>query len=246
MQLDKVRIVLVEPSHPGNIGATARAMKNMGLSQLCLVAPKKFPDQEAFSRASGADDILQRALVVPTLEEGLTQIHQVYATSARSRHLEWPLMQARNAAVQVFESSLSAAVVFGRENSGLTNAELALCDYHIQIPSAPHFSSLNLAQAVQVVVYELYMASLDGGGDNSSPEDKEERATFDNIEGFHQHLESTLTNIAYLNPQQPKMLMQRLRRLFRRAELLRTEVDILRGILSKVDRLAQASRDDVS
>jgi tRNA (cytidine32/uridine32-2'-O)-methyltransferase len=235
--LDQIRIVMVNPSHSGNIGSAARAMKNMGLSQLVLVGPKRFPDKEAFVLASGADDLLAEAVVVDSLTEALQGVEVVFGTSARSRQLPWPLLTP-----QAFSQQLKAmpkasiAVVFGRENSGLTNKELAKCHYHIQIPTVEHFSSLNLSQAVLLLCYEARLAFLDGV-DMEQNKAEHSSATVDKIEGFFQHLESTLIAIEFLDPREPKLLMQRLRRLFARARLDQTELHILRGILSRVDRI---------
>ncbi len=247
MQLQQIRIVMVNPSHSGNIGAAARAMKNMGLQQLCLVAPKQFPDQVALTRASGADDILEQALVVDTLPEALHGVQVVYGTSARLRHLEWPLVDVRECAQKIAATNATVAIVFGRENSGLTNEELALCHYHLHIPTVAEFSSLNLSQAIQVVAYELRMTALQHGAVQvAQPVEQEELASVENTEGFYHHLESTLSDIEYLNKEQPKMLMMRLRRLFLRTELKTTEVHILRGILSKVQQLAEAKRNSAT
>lgn len=242
--LENIHIILVNPSHSGNIGAAARAMKTMGFSKMCLVGPRKFPDQDALTRASGADDILQNARVVDSLEEALAPCHSAYACSARSRHLPWPLMPPRDAALQIqqfhqqHDDNNQVAMVFGRERSGLNNEELSLCHYHIQIPTVADFSSLNLSQAIQVLCYELRMTYLSTAAPGFNPQanDDEPLANGEEVEGFYQHLESTLTEIEFLNPKQPRMLMQRLRRLFNRAHLHHTEIHILRGILSAVKR----------
>ena len=242
--LENVRIVMVEPSHSGNIGAAARAMKTMGVTELALVGVKNFPDQQALTLASGADDLLQNALQVDTLADALVGVDLVFGTSARSRHLPWPVVAPREAAEKAAAHTGRSAFVFGRERSGLTNDELAMCHYHLQIPTQPNFSSLNLSQAIQVLAYELRMASLvDRQGSES------EAAAFapmEQVEGFYSHLESTLTAIDFLNPNQPKMLMKRLRRLFNRAYLEETEIHILRGILARVDKLATSANTSTS
>lgn len=230
-----VRIVLTNPSHPGNIGATARAMKNMGLSELYLVNPKLFPHHDATVRASGADDILANITVVASLQEALVDCEKTFATSARERRLEWPQCTPREAALQIHSSPAeSTAIVFGRESSGLTNDELALCHTHIHIPTVKNFSSLNLAAAVQVVVYELYAVHYEQI--DAAPAVKYERATSDEQNGFFDQLRDTMIRVNFLNPQQPRKLMQRMRRLFQRAEMSKTEVNILRGFLSSVDK----------
>ncbi|MCH9769460.1 MAG: RNA methyltransferase [Gammaproteobacteria bacterium] len=231
--LSDIRIVLTEPSHPGNIGAAARAMKAMGLCQLYLVNPAKFPHVEATARASGADDLLAKAKVVSSLQEALAGCKQSYAASARVRHLQWPLLDPRAFSSEVVSSQFeSVAVVFGREHSGLTNTELELCQRQIHIPSLPEFSSLNLAQAVQVIAYELRMAKLAKLPPATSKQ--RELLAHDELEGFYEQLQTTLTAIEFIDIKQPKKLMTRLRRLFNRAEIDKTEINILRGILSTV------------
>lgn len=236
MNLSNIRIVLVNPSHPGNIGAAARAMKNMGLSHLYLVSPETFPHIDAIVRAAGADDLLANAVVVDDFTKALAGCELVLGTSARTRHLPWPLCNPRESAEIIFQHSQhQVAIVFGRERSGLTNDELALCHYHVHIPTNAEYSSLNLAAAVQVIVYELHMAGLIS--QPSSNEQAPELATADQVAGFYQHLESTLMNLEFLDPKQPKLLMQRLQRLFNRAQLETKELNILRGILTAVDKV---------
>lgn len=228
--LANIRIVLCQTSHPGNIGAAARAMKTMGLQQLVLVRPKKFPHPEAEAMASGATDILAQARVCDTLEEALAGCVLAVGLSARKRELTHELVTAREAAALITQttSSQHAALVFGTEMSGLSNAELIQCQRLAMIPANPEYSSLNLAAAVQVLAYELRMAadSVPKTADSSFPP-----ASHDEIEGFYRHLEETLIRIGFLNPAMPKRLMPRLRRLFARARLEKEEVNILRGIL---------------
>ena len=235
--LDHVRIVLVNPSHPGNIGAVARAMKNMGLSRLCLVAPVNFPHQQALDRAAGAEDILAQASIYDELAQALAGCQFTYAASARSRRLEWAECNARQCAQQIVQMPLTeeTALVFGRESSGLTNEELAQCQSRVYIPTDEQFSSLNLAAAVQVLVYELRMAWLLS---HSSPLPSTRiLAPHEAVAGFYQHLETTLIQLKFLNPKHPKKLMQRLQRLFNRAQMEMTEVNILRGILTSINKL---------
>jgi len=233
--LDNIRIVLVNPSHPGNIGAAARAMKNMGLSELYLVQPEEFPSSHASARAAGADDVLHAAVVVHSLETALTDCHLVFGTSARSRTLKKPMVTPRECAEFIRDNAQSkCALVFGRERVGLYNEELSLCHQHIVIPTNEEFSSLNLAAAVQVVCYELRLASLSEGEQNKNTKMRQV-APQDQVLGFYSHLQDTLTEIGFLDPRQPKMLMQRLQRLFNRAALDTKEINIMRGILSKVD-----------
>ena len=238
--LQRVRIVLVEPTHPGNIGAAARAMKAMGLDRLCLVAPRTFPSAAATARAAGADDVLHRALVVESVDDALAGCGLVLGTTARVRRIEWPVIDAREGARRAVAQSARApvAVVFGRERSGLTNAETDRCHALIRIPAAERFSSLNVAAAVQIVAYEMRVAAF-GEGVPKAPS-RGRAATADELEGFYRHLEATLVEIGYLDPAAPKLLMRRLRRLFSRVEPDRAEVNILRGILTAA---ARASAD---
>jgi tRNA/rRNA methyltransferase/tRNA (cytidine32/uridine32-2'-O)-methyltransferase len=233
--LAQIRVVLVQTSHPGNIGAAARAMKTMGLTQLYLVAPSDFPSAEATARASGADDLLARAVVCERLEQALEGCLLVLGTSARRRALQWPELSAREAAPLALDKAGAGpvALVFGRERSGLTNEELDRCRYLVHIPSNPDYNSLNLGSAVQVLAYEL-RASLPDGKPPVRPEPGEEPAPADALEDLYGHLEVTLAEIGFLDPDNPRHLMRRLRRLFNRAELSRNEVQILRGILSGV------------
>lgn len=232
--LESIRIVLVEPQHPGNIGAAARAMKAMGLSDLALVAPPVFPHADATARAAGADDLLAAATRHETLDAAVADCRLVMGTSARSRRLPWPLVDARAAAERAVAAANEGpvAVVFGRERSGLSNAELERCDVHLQIPCNPEFSSLNLAAAVQVVGYELRMAT---GAGVTPPEQGDPPATAAEMEGFFRHLEEVMVASGFLDPERPKWLMRRLRRLFARAVPESAEVNILRGLLKALD-----------
>ena len=228
----RVRVVLVEPTHPGNIGAAARAMKAMGLARLCLVAPSRFPSAEATARAAGADDVLHEAQVVDSVDDALADCGLVLGTTARARRIEWPVIDAREGARRAVAQSARTpvAVVFGRERSGLTNAEVDRCHALIRIPASAHFSSLNVAASVQIVAYEVRMAAY-GDGVPKTPS-QAQAATAKELEGFYRHLETTLVRIGYLDPNAPKLLMRRLRRLFSRAEPDRAEINILRGILT--------------
>lgn len=234
------RIVLVGTTHPGNIGATARAMKNMGLSDLALVRPRYFPDQEATARASGAEDLLDGATVVETLAEAIADCVYVAGTSARSRAINWPCLDARSAAARLHEESANGpvAAVFGPEQSGLSNADLDHCDTLLTIPTDPDFSSLNLAMAVQVVSYELRAAWAARQAQSEAPEYEADAplATSAELEHFYRHLEQVLTDIRFLDPDNPRQLMRRLRRLFIRARPDKNELNILRGVLTAVDR----------
>jgi len=234
--LESVRIILVDTTHPGNIGAAARAMKNMGFAELYLVNPKKFPDGLATAMASGADDLLAKAVVLEDLKSALADCDLILGTSARSRTLPWPLINPEECAAKILEESgRKVAIVFGREHAGLTNEELALCHYHIQIPTVEDFSSLNLAAAVLVIGYAIRAAYLKQAG-NPSAKQRKQLASGDDLTGFFDHLEETLIQIQFLDPNHPKRLMMRLKRLFNRAEPDKTEINILRGILSTLQK----------
>lgn len=228
--LSRIRIVLSRPSHPGNIGGAARAMKTMGLSRLYLVRPKKFPDAEARAMASGAHDVLESARVCATLGEALEGTTLSVAMSARGRELSHPPLDARAAARELAEAARreEVAVVFGNETVGLSNDEIMQCGRIARIPADPAYASLNLAQAVQVMAYEARMAVLDPG--EAPP--RIEHASHEEIEGFYAHLERSLVASGFLHPRHPRRLMERLRRLFSRARLEKVEVNILRGILA--------------
>jgi TrmH family RNA methyltransferase len=231
-----IRIVLVETTHPGNIGACARAMKNMGVTDLALVNPLHFPHEEATSRASGAGDLLEQAKVVGTLAEAITDCVYVAGASARSRSINWPCMEPRDCAARLIEESHrgTVAVVFGPEQSGLCNSDLDHCDTLLTIPSDPAFSSLNLAMAVQILTYEIRAAQITG-----KPVEYEADAplaTSEEMEHFYAHLEQVLSDADFLDPNNPRHLMRRLRRLFIRARPDKNEVNILRGILTAVEK----------
>lgn len=225
-----IRIVLVGTTHPGNIGAVARAMKNMGLTDLALVRPKIFPHAKATARASGAVDVLKNARVVETLAEAVGDCVYVAGASARSRSLAWPTLEPRECAAKFHELSQQGpvAAVFGPEKSGLSNSDLDHCDALLTIPTDPNFSSLNLAMSVQVFSYELRMAATDGV--LPAPASDTPLATSAEMEHFYDHLQQVLTDIRFLDPDNPRHLMRRLRRLFVRAGVDKNEVNILRGL----------------
>lgn len=236
MNLDNVRVVLVETSHPGNIGAAARAMKNMGLSRLVLVRPALFPHAEATARASGADDLLHRAQLADDLDAALTGCALVVGSTARRRSLSAPELDPRAGAATLLEAGRQApvALLFGRERTGLTNAELDRCHYLVRIPTDPAYSSLNLGAAVQVLAYELRMAAL-GGDDAAAPTPPPPPpAPAEELERFYEHLETVLLETGFLDPANPRHLMRRLRRLYNRARPDQNEINILRGILAAV------------
>ena len=266
--LEQVKIVLVNTTHPGNIGAAARAMKTMGLDKLALVAPRHFPSAECTARAAGADDILARASVFAELEEAVSDCELVFGTSARTRSIAWPEVTPETAAAQIIgHTGSGAAVLFGRESSGLSNEELETCHAMIRIPTNPEFASLNIASAVQIICYEIskqYTAGETDGGDglksvpeetggasgtpgtdfNPSPDDNTESpVTARDMEYLYEHFEQTLIDIGYLDPEKPRRLMRRIRRLFNRARLDGNEYNILRGILTAVRNAAKTSKN---
>jgi tRNA (cytidine32/uridine32-2'-O)-methyltransferase len=233
---DKVRIVMVNTTEPGNIGAAARAMKNMSLKQLFLVNPSNYPSAVATARASGADDVLASAVICHSLEEALVGTHLVIGASARQRNIKWKQLDVIDTCSEIQasirKSNQEVAVVFGTENSGLTNEELDLCSILMTIPGNPEYFSLNVASAIQVFAYQNYVSNVEGGFDNSGGE----LANFDDLDSFYKHLEQTLKHIDYFDKKKPKsLLMRRLRRLFGRSHPEKEEIAILRGILNKIN-----------
>ncbi len=243
--LDPIRIVLVGTSHPGNIGAAARAMKTMGLRRLVLVAPHAFPHAEAQAMAAGADDVLEAAEVCADLDTALAGCRMVFGCTARRRSVALPELDPRSGAARLLEASgQGVALLFGRERTGLTNEELQRCHAAIHIPANPDYSSLNLAAAVQVLSYELRMAmlaqqpALEIEADASEPP-----ATQAQLEGFFGHLDQALHDVDFHKGRAPDIVMQRLRRLFLRGEPDARELRILRGILTDAQRMARLARE---
>ena len=266
MSLSNIRIVLIQTSHPGNIGAAARAMKTMGLSDLCLVSPSRFPDAQAEAMASGADDVLQQAVVVSSLADAVADCQVIIGTSARSqRTLRWVISEPRECGAIANRQAEKGkvAIVFGRERTGLTNKELALCHQLVHIPSNPDYSSLNVAAAVQILSYECRVASLasatqsqsstsndvdktDSAGLTNQASDEqaidvlpvgqndldEEIVSAKDMEGFYAQLEKLMIETEFLNPDNPRYLMRRMRRLYGRIRVTRSELNLLRGSLS--------------
>ncbi|MEW8070368.1 MAG: RNA methyltransferase [Candidatus Thiodiazotropha endolucinida] len=230
--LKNIRIVLVDTSHPGNIGAAARAMKNMSLRQLHLVTPRHYPHQEATSRASGADDLLNDARVAGSLDEALSGCRLVVGTSARTRSIDWPIITPREAAAKLVQEARlgDVALIFGRERSGLTNSELDRCTFLVHIPTNETYSSLNLGAAVQILAYEIYLAQQQEATIDS--DSQRDLATADMLQGFHEHLTQALGDIGFTDPRQSQKLLRRLRSLFQRARPDKDEINIMRGILS--------------
>ncbi len=234
----RIRVVLVNTSHPGNIGAAARALKNMGLSRLYLVAPQEFPADRAVWRAAGAADVLEQAVVVDSLDDALHGCGLVVGTSARERSIPWPLLDPRECGRRAWQESArhEVALVFGREDRGLTNDELQKCTYHVHIPANPAYSSLNLAAAVQVLTYEVRMAALaDAAGQLPRLDNWDlPPAKVEDIELYFQHLEQTLVDLNFHDPDNPRQTMPRLRRLFGRIRMDEMELSILRGVLTSI------------
>ncbi len=247
MKSSDIRIVLVEPSHPGNIGATARAMKNMGLDRLVLVRPKLFPHSDATARASGADDVLSRARVVDSVREAIADCGFVAATTSRERDPNIRVVDVREAAerIAVESQSAPAAVLFGAERTGLTNTDLGGAHVLIRIPANPEYLSLNLSMAVQLVAYELFRAR---GATVVPPEREMPLATAVEMERLYAHLAEVMEEVDFRDrTQSGTHLMMRIRRFLQRAELDQNEANILRGILTAVQnrrRAAGTSRDD--
>lgn len=233
--LSAVRIILCEPSHPGNIGACARAMKNMGLKTLFLVNPKKYPCAIATERAAGADDILANAKVVSTLQEAIGDCELIMGTSARKREIQWPIVTPKQCAEKVFDYSdkSKVAILFGTERSGLTNEALSQCHYHLIIPANPSYESLNLSQAVQVITYELCQRFIEGHKTKMQTSVKR-FANIQETEGVLSHLEEVMRVAGFIEPKPTRILMMRLKRLLLRAQLEIEEVHILRGIFKAI------------
>ncbi|MGD9698362.1 RNA methyltransferase [Acinetobacter sp.] len=251
--LSHVRIVMVNTTLPANIGSALRAMKTMGLSKLVLVEPKIYPHPDIDALAAGATDLIEQIEIVPTLQEAIKDCHLVFGTSARSRTIPWPLLDARPAA----EKSLNAvvndqqeiAIVFGREDRGLTNEELAMANYHVTIPVNSDYGVLNVAQAIQVICYEMRMAAMALTEQKKDPEATmhvtdeidmqwdEPLVTHEQMEQFYPHIEKMLAEIEFMDPKNPRLLPLRLRRLFGRIQLDRMEYHLLRGIFSRVQAL---------
>jgi tRNA (cytidine32/uridine32-2'-O)-methyltransferase len=233
-----IRIVLVNTSHPGNIGGAARAMKNMGLSRLYLVAPQDFPSDKAVWRSAGATDVLDDAVVVETLDEAIAGCGLVVGTSARERRIPWPLLDPRQCGESVWSEAgkHEVAIVFGREDRGLTNEELHKCNYHVHIPANPDYSSLNLATAVQVITYEVRMAHLLAAEGKTLGQHEWDMppAEAGAMESYYEHLQQTLVELDFLDRDNPKQTMTRLRRLYNRVRMDQMELNILRGVLTAV------------
>ena len=238
---DNMRMVMVETSHPGNIGAAARAMKTMGQSHLYLVNPALFPSAEVTARAAGADDILEHAVICASLEEAVRDCVLVVATTARIRRVPWTVEGPRAGAARIVALARSGhvAVVFGREDNGLNNEELGLCNTVVQIPANPDFGSLNIAAALQIICYEILQAA---GSGTVTQENSVSLASAEHMRQLYEHFEACMTGVGFYNPRKPRLLMRRLKRMFNRAQLDLDEINILRGFLAAVQELIKKDR----
>lgn len=238
--LQNIRIVLVETSHTGNMGSVARAMKTMGLSNLYLVNPLVKPDSQAISLAAGVSDVIGDAQIVDTLDDAIAGCSLVVGTSARSRSLPWPMLDARECGVKSVEEGQQepVALVFGRERVGLTNEELQKCHYHVAIQANPEYSSLNLAMAVQIIAYEVRMAWL-AAQEKAQPAPVYAESPYplvDDLERFYQHMEQMMLTSGFIREGNPGQVMSKLRRLYTRARPERDELNILRGMLASFEK----------
>ena len=244
---ENIRIVLINTSHPGNIGSAARAMKTMALDKLYLVSPQKFPDDQATALASGANDILDNAVVVDTLDEAIADCALVMGTSARMRRVRWPQLEPREAVEQIVSESKKhpVAILFGTERIGLTNEELDRCHTLINVPTNPEYGSLNVASAVQILSYELRLAELqeDGSAREAvlssaivNEKDESEPATSKEFEGLIEHAQQMMVDVDFIDPNHPEKLLRQVRRIFNRTRLTQREVNILRGIFAAAQK----------
>jgi len=235
--LNSVKVVLVGTTHPGNIGATARAMKNMGILDLALVEPKEFPSDVATFRSKAAKDILEKASVHRSLEEAISECELVVGTSARGRTVPWPVLNPREAAEEMRKSSLNGkvAIVFGREDRGLTNEELGLCNFHVHIPSDPEYSSLNLSQAVQILAYEIRLSYLQDRHVNKEYWDVE-LANNEQTERLINHMDELMQEVDFYDVENPRKLLVRVRRFFKRSKIDVMEANIFRGLFATIQK----------
>lgn len=240
--LNDIEFVLSHTTHPGNIGAAARALKTMGLEHLKLVNPKQFPSAEATRRASRADDILAKAQVFERIQDAVAENKLIVGTSARSRTLPWPMLEPRELAQKIAqdETRRPVAILFGTENSGLTNEELSLCHYHVCIPTNPEYSSLNVASAIQLIAYELRLAALDNSDISREiiecDDPGELPATGEQVEQMFEHWQQVMEHTKFFKPLKPKMILMRLRRIFNKSHLTDSEVRLLRGFLASIKK----------
>jgi len=235
-----ISFILVGTTHPGNIGAAARAMKNMGIKQMGLVSPKVFPHEKAFFRAKAATDVLEKAVVHKSLSKAVSEIKLVIGTSARNRKVPWPIVSPREAAEEIVSFSKSSknkiAVIFGREDRGLTNEELGLCNLHVHIPSSDEYPSLNLSQAIQIMAYEIRLTALTNQGRLKKQEWDVPLAENAEIERLIDHFDELMQEVEFYKTDNPRQLLTRVRRFFKRSKLDHMEANIFRGVFAAIQK----------
>ena len=235
-----ISFILVGTTHPGNIGAAARAMKNMGIHQMGLVSPKEFPHEKAFFRAKAATDVLEKAVIYKSLKEAISETKLVIGTSARNRKVPWPIVSPSEAAEEIVSfsktSEAKTAVVFGREDRGLTNEELGLCNLHVHIPSSDEYPSLNLSQAIQIIAYEIRLKALSNEGKLKKQEWDVPLAKNVEIEKLIEHFEELMQDVEFYKADNPRQLLTRVRRFFKRSKLDHIEANIFRGVFAAIQK----------
>ena len=235
-----ISFILVGTTHPGNIGAAARAMKNMGIKQMGLVSPKSFPHEKAFFRAKAATDVLEKAVVYKSLSKAVSEIKLVIGTSARNRKVPWPIVSPSEAAEEIVSFSKTSedktAVVFGREDRGLTNEELGLCNLHVHIPSSDEYPSLNLSQAIQIIAYEIRLKALSHEGKLEKQEWDVPLAENAEIEKLIEHFDELMQDVEFYKTDNPRQLLRRVRRFFKRSKLDHIEANVFRGVFAAIQK----------
>ena len=236
---DSIKVVLVGTTHPGNIGAAARAIKSMGLQHLDLVSPKEFPSDEAIYRSKAAKDILEKASTYETLLESVKECEVVIGTSARNRKVPWPVLNPKDASKEInlaVKNNSKVAIVFGREDRGLTNEELGLCNLHVHIPTTEEYSSLNLAQAVQIMTYEIRMSFIEIENLENNQEWDVDLASAEQTERLIEHMDELMKEIEFYDTENPRKLLMRVRRFFKRSGIDVMETNIFRGLFSTIQK----------
>tara|TARA_Y100000741_G_scaffold245804_1_gene188653 strand:+ start:263 stop:1021 length:759 start_codon:yes stop_codon:yes gene_type:complete len=236
---DSIKIVLVGTTHPGNIGAAARAIKTMGLRHLDLVCPKEFPSEQAIYRSKAAKDILENARIYQSLLESVKDCEMVIGTSARNRKVPWPVLDPKNASKEInsnVRNNSKVAIVFGREDRGLTNEELGICNLHVHIPTNEDYTSLNLAQAVQIMTYEVRMSFIGEDNIESDQEWDVDIATSDQTERLIEHMDELMQDVEFYDIENPRKLIMRVRRFFKRSGIDVMEANIFRGLFSTIQK----------
>ena len=236
---DSIKIVLVGTTQPGNIGAAARAIKTMGLRHLDLVCPKEFPSEQAIYRSKAAKDILENARIYQSLLESVKDCEMVIGTSARNRKVPWPVLDPKNASKEInsnLRNNSKVAIVFGREDRGLTNEELGLCNLHVHIPTNEDYTSLNLAQAVQIMTYEVRMSFIGEDNLESDQEWDVDIATSDQTERLIEHMDELMQDVEFYDIENPRKLLMRVRRFFKRSGIDVMEANIFRGLFSTIQK----------